>query len=32
MMIQHFDWLVKESEVDARDFPGVVARLRAELG
>lgn len=27
----HFDWLVREAAVGARDFPGLLARLRAEV-
>ena len=28
----HFDWLVREAAIGARDFPGLLARLRAEIG
>ena len=28
---QHFDWLVREAEVTARDVPTVLARLRTEI-
>lgn len=27
----HFDWLVRETEIGARDFPHLLARLRAEI-
>ena len=29
---QHFDWLVREAEVGARDFPVLLDRLAAEQG
>lgn len=30
-MSGHFDWLVREAAISARDFPGLLARLRAEV-
>jgi hypothetical protein len=29
---QHFDWLVREAEIGARDFPALLDRLAAEQG
>lgn len=31
-LTQHFDWLIREAEVDARDVPAYIAQLRAQLG
>jgi hypothetical protein len=30
-LARHFDWLVREAEVDARDAAGHVERLRAGI-
>ena len=29
---QHFDWLVREAEHGARDFPALIDRLAADQG
>ena len=29
---QHFDWLVREAEIGARDFPALLDRLAGEEG
>jgi hypothetical protein len=31
-LTQHFDWLVREAEVDAREAATFVARLRDDIG
>jgi hypothetical protein len=28
----HFDWLVREAEVGAREFPALLDRLESEIG